>query len=79
MAKSRWAGKHRYCVSAGAPGYGTKIQRCFHKKANAKKLCTVLISAGNRCHVIGGGRGKAKAKGKSHKGLKCCSWRKKCK
>ncbi len=69
--KSRWAGKRRYCVSAGAPGYGMKVQRCFHEKKNAQKLCKVLRDRGNRCKVLG------KAKG-SHAGLKCCSWRKKC-
>jgi hypothetical protein len=68
MAKSRWKGKNRYCVSAGAPGYGTRIQRCFHKKANATKLCKVLREKGNRCTVIG----KAKTGGKRH----CLKWSK---
>ncbi|MCK9355566.1 MAG: hypothetical protein M0R22_00225 [Dehalococcoidia bacterium] len=67
----KWAGKRRYCVSAGAPGFGQRIMACFYKKSNATKKCKALRASGNRCKVIG------KAKG-SHAGLKCCSWRKKC-
>lgn len=62
----------RYCVNTGAPGYAMRIMACFKKKANATKKCQALRARGNRCSVIG------KAKG-SHAGLKCCSWRKKCK
>ncbi len=59
--KSAWrAKKKRYCVSAGAPGYGMKIQYCLKSKANATRACKALRSRGNRCKVIGGPKGGKK-------------------
>lgn len=51
--KAAWRSKKKnYCVSAGAPGYGMKIQRCFKGKKNAQNYCKFYKERGNRCKVI---------------------------
>jgi hypothetical protein len=75
MAKQEKKARKRFCVSAGAPGFFSdnakprmRIYQCFTTQKAANAECRNLRRAGKKCKVIVN----------KHAGLKCCSWRKKC-